>query len=376
MLDSALRAPMTPDDDAPPPRRRKVWLVVGGVAVIAVAAAGTFYALRDDDKAAATTGTTLPTVPVKRTDLSSATQADGSLGYGDAYTVLGSGTGRVTWLPALGKIIIRDQPVYAVDGRSVPLFYGSTPFWRPLKSGMSNGDDVQELEKNLVALGYGAGVTVDRKFTASTASAIKKWQVHHKVTKTGTLSPTDVVTQPGPIRVTEVTAVLSSPAAGTILTASGTRRQVTVKLPVSSQDIAKKGAEVQVALPGGRSTTGHISSVGTVATADKTNAQAQTGQSTESATITVMIDLDEPKDAGTLDGAPVTVGFTSTEHKNVLSVPVNSLLASADGTYSVNVVDSAGKVTSVPVELGVFDGDNVEVKGNLTEGAKVQVPIS
>ena len=181
---------------------------------------------------------------------------------------------------------------------------------------------------------------------------------------------------PGPIRVTDVTAVPSGPAAGTILTASGTTRQVTVKLPVSSQEIAKKGAGVQISLPGGKSTTGHISSVGTVATADKTNAQAQTGQSTESATITVMIDLDKPRDAGTLDGAPVTVGFTSTEHKNVLSVPVNALLASADGTYSVNVVDSAGKVTSVPVELGVFDGDNVEVKGNLTEGARVQVPIS
>jgi hypothetical protein len=30
----------------------------------------------------------------------------------------------------------------------------------------------------------------------------------------------------------------------------------------------------------------------------------------------------------------------------------------------------------VPVGLGIFDGDDVEVTGDLTEGARVQVPIS
>jgi hypothetical protein len=161
-----------------------------------------------------------------------------------------------------------------------------------------------------------------------------------------------------------------------VLTASGTTRLVTVKLPVSSQEIAKQGAGVRIELPGGRSTTGHVASVGTVATAEKTDAQSQTGESTESATITVSIALDKPADAGALDGAPVTVGFTSLEHKDVLSVPVDALLAAADGTYSVNVVDDAGKVTSVPVRLGVFDGDDVEVTGDLAASAKVQVPRS
>lgn len=176
MLDSELKTPEVSEDEAPPRRRRKAWLAVGVVAVLAAGTAGRVYALRDDHRAAASTDTTLPTAPVTRTDLSSATQVDGSLGYGDSYTVLGSGSGRITWLPALGKVIVRGKTVYGVDGHSVPLFYGALPFLRMLESGVNSGTDVLELERNLTALGYGSGLTVDRTFTSATRSAIKKWQ--------------------------------------------------------------------------------------------------------------------------------------------------------------------------------------------------------
>lgn len=377
MLDTELKVPMEDEDETPPRRRRKVWLVVGTATVLAVGAAGATYALRDDDTAsAASTWPTLPKVPVTRTALSSATQVDGSLGFGDTYTVLGSGSGVITWVPALGDVIVRGKAVYKVDGHSVPLFYGTTPFWRSLESGKTSGYDVLELERNLKALGYGKDMTVDRTFTWATKSAIKEWQDDLGVDETGTLSPGEVVVLPQSIRVTEVNAVPSGQAGGTVLTASGTERLVTVKMPVSSQDLAKKGAKVSIDLPGGKSTTGHVSEVGTVASADTTDSQARTGEGTESATITVSITLDKPAEAGTLDGAPVTVSFTSVEHKDVLSVPVNALLATADKTYLVNVVDAAGNITPVPVELGIFEGDNVEVEGNLTEGAMVQVPKS
>jgi peptidoglycan hydrolase-like protein with peptidoglycan-binding domain len=377
MVHSERKTPEGNDDEAPPRRRRGPRLPLVGVAVLAVVgAAGTAYILRDADRGPASTGTALPTATVERTDLSSATRVDGSLGYRDSYTVLGSGAGRVTWLPTVGEVIERGKPVYRVDGHPVPLFLGPTPLWRTLTVGITSGDDVLELEQNLTALGYGSGLTVDRTFTSATGAAVTKWQADTGSAKTGTVSPADVVMLPGPIRVTAVAAVPGGPAGGTVLTGSGITRQVTVKLPVSLQEIAKPGAEVRIELPGGRFTTGQVASIGTVATAEATNAQSQTGQSTQSAVITVSITLDKPSDAGTLDGAPVTVGFTSVEHKDVLAVPVTALLASADGSYSVNVVDDAGNVTPVPVELGLFDGDTVEVTGNLAEGAKVQVPRS
>ena len=149
--------------------------------------------------------------------------------------------------------------------------------------------------------------------------------------------------------MTSLDAVLGGQAAGNVLTATGTARRVTVDVPVSQQEIAKRGAQVRISLPGGKTTTGHISSVGTVATADSTDSRSQTGQGTETATIPVSVTLDKPSAAGRLDGAPVTVGFTGTLRKDVLAVPVNALLASAGGGYAVDVVDSTGRVRSVPV---------------------------
>ncbi|GIE28323.1 peptidoglycan-binding protein [Actinoplanes italicus] len=343
--------------------------------VLAAGTAAAVHLTHDEGPAPAAAAATLPTALVRRADLSTAVEVDGTLGYAGAYTVLGRGSGTVTWLPAAGTVVTRGRPVYRADGRPVPLFYG-TPFWRTLEPGMTGGADVLQLERNLVALGHGAGLTVDRTFTAATRSAIRRWQKATGLPRTGTVAPGDVVTMPGPIRVTGSTSLPGGPASGTVLTASGTTRQVTAGLPVASQHIAAPGAAVRIELPAGRTVTGRIASVGTVAVADPADARSQTGLGTESATITVTITLDRAADAGTLDSAPVTVAFTSAAHPGVLAVPVHALLAAADGSYAVSVVGDDGTVTAVRVELGIFDGDRVEVRGDLTEGTRVQVPIS
>jgi peptidoglycan hydrolase-like protein with peptidoglycan-binding domain len=262
-----------------------------------------------------------------------------------------------------------------VNGHSVPLFYGATPLWRPLSSGVS-GADVRELERNLTALGYGDDVTVDEDFTAATAAAVRSWQDDLGVAETGTVAPGDVVMQPGAIRVKKVSGTLGAPAGGRVLTATGVSRQITVDLPVTQQELAEPGAKVSVDLPGGRSGTGHISSVGTVASAgeDGSDGQGQTGQDTQTAVIPVYVTLDHASAAGRLDGAPVTVGFTSDTHKGVLAVPVQALLASSDGTYTVEVVSGTGR-RQVPVSLGIFADGRVEVAGSgLAAGMKVEVP--
>ncbi|MCW2915811.1 MAG: efflux transporter periplasmic adaptor subunit [Actinomycetia bacterium] len=363
---------------APPRRRRRrTRVLIAGTAMLAVSAAGAAIALQSGGSGTEhPTGSTLPTADVVRTDLAARTEVDGTLGYAHTYTVLAGGAGRLTWLPTVGTVIRRGQRMYGVDGHRVPLVYGAIPLWRALQSGMSNGRDVLELERNLVALGYGSSLTVDRHFTYATMQAIKDWQDDLGVTKSGSVQPGDVVVQPGAIRVTSLKAVLGGQAAGNVLTATSTERQVTVNVPVSQQEIAKQGAEVHISLPGGKTTTGHIFSVGTVATAGSTDSRSQTGQGTETATIPVSITLDKPGAAGRFDGAPVTVGFTSTLHKSVLAVPVNALLAAPGGGYAVDVVESTGRVRSVPVRLGIFADDNLEVSGDLTAGMKVQVPRS
>jgi peptidoglycan hydrolase-like protein with peptidoglycan-binding domain len=300
---------------------------------------------------------------------------DGTLGYAYSYTIAGSG-GMLTWLPQTGTVIGRGQRVYGVNGHSVPLFYGSTPLWRTLRTA-SRGEDVRELERNLAALGY--RLTVDDRFTSATRQAVKQWQRDIGVNGTGAVNPGDVVIAPDTLRISAVSGVLGTAAQGPVLTATGTVRRVTVNLPATRQELAKVGGKVRIDLPGRKSTTGRIASIGTLATAGRSGdggagGTQQTGQGTQTATIPVQITLDHPETAGRLDGAPVTVGFTSATRKGVLAVPLNALLATADGTYAVEVVSGTRRRT-VPVQLGLFADGKVEVSGTgLTAGTRVEVP--
>jgi hypothetical protein len=261
-----------------------------------------------------------------------------------------------------GRIIRRGQRVYATDGYRVPLIYGQTPLWRTLSVG-TRGADVRVVERNLTVLGY--SLVVDDRFTWATAKVVKAWQRHLGRPQTGTLTPSEVVVEPGPIRVASRTARLGGPASGPLLTVTGTTRRVVVDIPVDRQQLAVNGGRVTITLPGGKTTTGRVTTIGTVAKAASTG---QTGQGTETATIAVTISLDHPKTMGRLVAAPVTVGFASAVHKGVLAVPIEALLGQADGTFAVEV---AGK--PVPVGLGLFAGGLVEVTG-VAEGTRVEVP--
>lgn len=360
--------------DAPSQRRRQLLAGIAIVLVLGGAGAG-ILVLRHHDGKTTNNGHALPTADVVRTDLAEQTQADGTLGFAHTYTLIGGGSGHLTWLPQPADTMRRGTRVYAVDGHSVPLFYGATPFWRPLQSGMSDGGDVRELNRNLAALGYTdqGYLEVNDHFSAATRQAIEDWQSDLGVDQTGRVSPGDVVIEPGPIRINAVSATLGSPASGHLMTATDTTRQVTVNLPVSEEAVAAQDAPVGVQLPGGAATTGRISSFGTVASAGQGN---QTGQGTQTATIPVYINLDHPGTAGRLDGAPVTVTFSSGTRKGVLAVPVNALLAKPDGSYMVEVV-AAGRTRAVTVTLGAFSGGQVEVAGpGLEPGMKVEVPKS
>ncbi|MEV0406850.1 peptidoglycan-binding domain-containing protein [Actinoallomurus sp. NPDC050550] len=52
--------------------------------------------------------------------------------------------------------------------------------WRTLKSGMSDGPDIRQLEQRLATLGYFTGAP-DAHFDAATKAAIRRWQGACKV---------------------------------------------------------------------------------------------------------------------------------------------------------------------------------------------------
>ncbi|WP_406300458.1 peptidoglycan-binding protein (plasmid) [Embleya sp. NBC_00888] len=285
-----------------------------------------------------------------------------------------SGSRIFTELPAVGDSLKQGDSVYRVNGRPVPLFYGDAPLWRALAKGVSNGPDVLLLKRNLIALGFGPGLQVDDKFTDGTTAAVKRWQKSLKVPQSGKVDPSMIAVQPSAVRVISVKGAVGAPAQGEVLGVSGTGRQVSVNLPADKQALARQGDKVSVRLPDGKVTTGTITSIGTVAEKKEEGPNPGTGGGGK-ATIKVIVTLDTPQEAGSLDGAPVAVGFTSQSRKDVLSVPVNALVALAEGGYGVEVVDPAGKRRLVGVKPGLFANGRVEISGTgLAKDQKVRVP--
>jgi peptidoglycan hydrolase-like protein with peptidoglycan-binding domain len=283
--------------------------------------------------------------------------------------------GTVTRLPTLGATVSEGQTIYELDGHAVPLLYGDRPAWRDFAAGMSDGPDVKELEQALRDLGYDRGhaMTIDEHFDDVTTAIVKRWQSALGVDQTGTVKLGAAVFWPGPVRVAAHKAEAGSSVGpgAPVLDVTSTTRVVTVKLAATKQSVAKAGDTVVVELPDGRKVNGKIASVGTVATAPSNDNNGG------SSTIEVGIALDDPGATGTIDQAPVTVNFTKDRRDNVLVVPVNALLAQADGSYAVEVVGdgAVGARRLVTVQTGLFANSQVEVSGpGIREGMTVVVP--
>lgn len=305
------------------------------------------------------------TATVTRTTLTQTETVAGTLGYGDPATVAARGGGTVTWLPAEGAAVSRGKTLYEVDDVPVVLLYGSKPLYRPLSPGVE-GEDVKQFEQNLSALGYD-GFTVDDEYTSATATAVEEWQEHLGLDETGAVAVGQAVVTAGEIRVAEQKVSVGDQANGPVLTYTGTTRIVTVDLEVDKQQLVKKGIAATVELPGGTRVQGTVASVGTVATTATVNNQ-------ETTTVDVTVTVADQKAFGTLDQAPVDVILQADQRKDVLAVPINALVALAEGGYGLQVVD--GSTTRyVAVETGMFAGGKVEVSGDgVTDGLVVGVP--
>ncbi|MFI1989825.1 peptidoglycan-binding protein [Actinoplanes sp. NPDC020271] len=306
------------------------------------------------------------TAGVTRTTLVDKESHDGTLGYGDTGALTTRLSGTVTWMPATESTIRRGQPLYKVDNEPVLLMYGTTPAYRALSSG-TKGTDVKQFEQNLWALGY-RGFTVDDTFTSATADAVEEWQEDLGLDETGTVGLGRVVFETGAVRVDSRTVEPDATVQpGTeILKTSGIGRVATVKLDAADQRLAKKGTKVDVTLPDGSTVQAKISGVETtVEQSDEPNGEDETK-------IDVTIRLTRAP-AG-LDEAAVTVLFVASQRENVLTVPVNALLALSEGGYGLQVVD--GTTTRiVAVGTGLFADGRVEVTGgDISEGTKVGVP--
>ncbi|MFB4299623.1 hypothetical protein [Actinomadura sp. NTSP31] len=374
--------------DAPTRPRSRRRRILGG-AVLAVVAVGGGVALAvtgsygDDGKPSTGAGDGTSLVAVQEGPLSSQVDQSGTLSYaggadGTPYPVVNQAKGTYTRLPVAGTQIDCGETLYKVDQKPVILVCGSTPAYRDLAVG-DDGKDVRALNKTLVDEGYADKSEVDpgsKHFGSATVTALEKLQDERGADVTGKLELGQAVFLPGPLRIGKVTAQNGTSAAPgrPIMEASSNRREVIVKLDASQQSEVGKGDRAQITLPDNRITSGVVSRIGTVAAAA---ASSDKDSGSQPATLPVSITLEHPKDAGTLDQAPVQVQITTGGVEHALIVPVTALIGRAGGGYAVEVAaGDGGRTRIVPVTLGLFDNANgrVQVSGALTSADRVVVP--
>jgi multidrug efflux pump subunit AcrA (membrane-fusion protein) len=355
---------------------RRLAIPVATAALAAVAGAAA-WALAGQGSASGTEGAdhANATATVQRRDLVQYETVDGTLGYDDSRTLYSQGAGTVTRLRSPGSVVSRGGALYWVDARPVTLLYGSVPMWRRLDARSPDGVDIRELEQNLVALGYDpyGEVEVDDHWDSATTAAVKRWQDDLGLAKTGAVAPGDVAVLPGPRRIgqlkTTVGALLQPGAE--VMDTSSTRRVVTIDLDADKQALVKKGDKVSVELSDGSTIHGRIASVGKVATSTQDPDTGEQG----TPTIEVRVRLARGAKTGAVDEAPVDVALAKETAKNVLTVPVDALLALAEGGYAVEVVNADGSTRLVRVEPGMYADSFVQITARgLKEGMKVVVP--
>ncbi|HEY0002898.1 MAG TPA: peptidoglycan-binding protein [Actinoplanes sp.] len=349
--------------------RRRTTAVVAGVLSAGVVAATVTVLNLPPAESSGTPADTTPekTVAITKSTLTDREDHDGTLGHGDTTTVTARTGGTVTKLPVAGTTINRGKAVYRLDNKPVTLLYGGLPAYRTLASGVS-GADVKQFEKNLWALGY-RGFTVDNDYTSATADAVEDWQDDLGLSETGTVEAGQIRYAGGQVRVDSLTVQTGAVVQpGTdLLELTGTTLVATVKLDVEAQRLARKGATVQITMPDGKTVPGKITGVRTVV-------EAGDGPDAEDTTL-IEVTIGFRGAPTGLDEAAVTVAFTASERKDVLTVPVAALLALAEGGYGLQVVDGTA-TRIVAVETGLFADGKVEVTGTgLAAGLKVAMPV-
>ncbi|NLF05810.1 MAG: hypothetical protein GX593_12525 [Actinomycetales bacterium] len=310
--------------------------------------------------AAASEGTV---VEVTRGDLRETLRVKGRIDLGRATRVASRATGTVTWLPDVGTEVSRGDTLYRVDDSPVSLLVGDMPFYRALGlpgavkkedagTELLRGHDVDLLADNLHELGYYDGPTEDAVFGAVLEVAVKRWQSEIGAPQTGVVEPTEVlVTRPpgGAARIDSLVAELGAATPADVLTITGTRKRLSVDVPVDAVAALEKGDEVTVTTADGSQVSGTVRGIG------RQGASDDDGGDDESATVRIELKADVKE----LDPGEVSAEIVTALAEDVLIVPVAALLAVAGGGYALELEDH----TLVPVTLGMVGGGEVEVSG-------------
>lgn len=268
----------------------------------------------------------------------------------------------LTALLEVGATANRGTVLYAADDEPTVALLGTIPAWRALDAGVEAGGDVRQLEENLVALGFGSGITVDDSFTSTTAMQVQAWESSIGRTEPdGRVEVGDIVFLSGVGDVIAHEAAVGDPVEpGDPILQLGSQ-QLVVKATIDANDAA-------------------VWEAGTTATLTWDNGETSEatvfGVSREVAdgAVEVVIALGDG-DAGRPSGSPATIEVPEAQRDGVVAVPISAIVASPGGGDAVRVPagDDAGD-RIVPVKLGVVSEGWAEVAEGLEAGWAVRLP--
>lgn len=351
------------------PRRRRWWIPTLILILLAGPATWWYLTQSGEQEAADTTvGVELDFAEVVLTDLVENSEYEGTLGRlaGDPVSVRAEGT--VTALPEAGTTLEQGDVVAWVDNQPVVLLYGELPMWREMRDD-TEGPDVLQLETALTALGYNESeslMNVDETFTGATASVVETWQEAIGGEGDGVVGIGDVVFVSGPVTVDALQVAVGDQIGGNtpVFTTAGEELEVSFGLPTFEQDNVDVGDTVEITLPDLSTATGAVTEIATVAT---------TPEGGGDVTFETIVELDDPSLAAGVDEAPVMVAVITDRADQVTAVPVEALIALAEGGYAVEVEDGSG-TRLVAVDPGFYADGLVEVNGDVALGDRVVVP--
>jgi hypothetical protein len=194
-------------------------LAVALAAVIAVAVS----VVPSSTTAASTPRASSGAATVQRRNLVETDTEAGTLSYSNPQTVYNRVSGTITWLPSVGQVIKQGQALYDIDGSPVILMDGTTPAYRDLTSGVTDGQDVLQLNADLVALGFNPdGIVVNDEWQTATTDGVEAFQDSLGDTETGDLTLGQIVFLPGDQLISTVDGTLGSTGGGAGAAATGT----------------------------------------------------------------------------------------------------------------------------------------------------------
>ncbi|MFB9746694.1 efflux RND transporter periplasmic adaptor subunit [Leifsonia shinshuensis] len=348
-------------------RRRRLWWLAARVAlgVVAAIAAAAPLAERPADPAPRPKAAS---VTIERGTLEGSHTVPGVLDYAGPRNVAAGLNGIVTAVREPGDRVAAGDELLRIDDTRVSLMHGARPAWRDFEPGMTAGSDVRQLQESLGALGHFAGEP-DGDYGARTVAAVRAWQSATGQQKTGRIELGRVVFLPADARIASVETSVGERvgAASPALVVTGRDRLVTADLKLGDQRLGVPGAAVTIALPAGGRTTGVLYRVGQP-TERQNNGRTST-------VVPIEIQLDRAEDADGVDRANVTLRIPTERREDVLSVPVEALLALSGDEFGVEVLAKDGTTSRLPVTTGLFAGGRVEISGDgVREGLRVVVP--